>query len=110
MLAGPSFRNFLRAIASSSTVLQGTVLSHLMSRRNARRRRTRALDSLKLLGASGCLWLAGVAHAQDDSLARAALLLGRNEPATAYTALADQEVERAGDPRFEAMSQNVLNR
>lgn len=76
-------------------------MSHRFSRSNAKSRLTLLSVSLKFLTASGCLWLTGTVHAQDGSLDEATLLLGRNDPAAAYALLADQELQRAGDPRFD---------
>ena len=80
---------------------QGFPLSYSSFRSRANCRRTAISTSLKCLTATGLIWLAGAAHAQNDSLDRAALLLSRNDAAAAYAVLADEEAERAGEPRFD---------
>ena len=47
------------------------------------------------------LFASGLAHGQDALLDRAARSIAEHDPAAAYALLANREVERAGDPRFD---------
>lgn len=73
-------------------------ISHatLAASKGFRHRRTRLLIASAL-----CASLAGLAHAADASLDRAAGLISANDAPTAYAELAPQEGARAGDPRFD---------
>ncbi|CAN5875563.1 hypothetical protein BH11PSE8_BH11PSE8_20600 [soil metagenome] len=69
----------------------------------AKRRSSAVPARLAFITAFGFLWLAGAVQAQthDEALDKAAMLLERNDPAAAYAALEGQEVQRAGDPRYD---------
>lgn len=54
-----------------------------------------------LLASALTMAIAGLAHATDASLERAAELIGSHDAAAAYAQLAPQERDRAGEPRFD---------